>query len=163
MAEGSKYAGNLLFVCAICKRIRDDEGNWSALDERSRRPGQQISHAICPECGAERYPHYPERRAHPRALASLSVAVRVALDDGIFVVADGVTANISRGGMLALFPDPGVLGEQAACTVRFKDASGKVAPELVAGRILRSGPRGPDFEVAIRFDVPLESLSVPMR
>lgn len=47
----------LLPICASCKRIRDDAGNWERLETYLRtRSGATFSHGICPECAARLYP-----------------------------------------------------------------------------------------------------------
>ena len=44
----------LLSVCAYCKRIRDDQENWSSLEGYiEKRSEAQFSHGICPECYAK--------------------------------------------------------------------------------------------------------------
>lgn len=41
----------LLPVCAWCKKIRDDKGNWQQMEEYvSLRTHAEFSHGICPEC-----------------------------------------------------------------------------------------------------------------
>jgi hypothetical protein len=41
----------LLPVCAWCRRIRDEQGGWQALDSYlSERAGLAVTHGICPEC-----------------------------------------------------------------------------------------------------------------
>lgn len=41
----------LLPMCAWCKRIRDDDGAWSGVEEYiSRRTPVKFSHDICPSC-----------------------------------------------------------------------------------------------------------------
>lgn len=41
----------LLPVCAWCKKVRDDEGYWSALDSYLERFADvRFTHGICPEC-----------------------------------------------------------------------------------------------------------------
>src|SRR5213080_2562524 len=44
----------LLPICAYCKRIRDDQENWSSLEGYiEQRSEAQFSHGICPECYAK--------------------------------------------------------------------------------------------------------------
>jgi len=44
----------LLPICAYCKRIRDDQENWSSLEGYiEKRSEAQFSHGICPECYAK--------------------------------------------------------------------------------------------------------------
>lgn len=45
----------LLPICAYCKRIRDEQTQWSQIEEYvAQRTDAQFSHGICPEC-AERF------------------------------------------------------------------------------------------------------------
>lgn len=41
----------LIPICAWCKKIRDGEGYWNAVENYLvRHPGARLSHAICPTC-----------------------------------------------------------------------------------------------------------------
>ncbi len=41
----------LLPICAYCKRIRDDQEQWSGLEGYiEQRSGAEFSHGICPDC-----------------------------------------------------------------------------------------------------------------
>ena len=56
LAEVRKLSG-LLPICSHCKKIRDDQGYWQAVDKYiSSHSGAQVSHSICPECLKELYP-----------------------------------------------------------------------------------------------------------
>lgn len=47
----------LLPICANCKKIRDDSGNWHRVEEYfSSRTDVMFSHGICPDCARELYP-----------------------------------------------------------------------------------------------------------
>ncbi len=47
----------LLPICANCKKIRDDEGNWHQVEKYIRQHSEaEFSHGICPECLAKLYP-----------------------------------------------------------------------------------------------------------
>ena len=47
----------LLPICANCKRIRDNDGNWANLERYiSARSNAEFSHGICPTCRDELYP-----------------------------------------------------------------------------------------------------------
>lgn len=54
-----KVLSGLLPICSSCKRIRDDHGSWSQveqyIDEHSEA---EFSHGICPDCAAKLYPSY---------------------------------------------------------------------------------------------------------
>lgn len=91
----------------------------------------------------------------------LFVEVSTGLDDGRVFTVGGVTVNLSRGGMLALLHEGGPIGPDSTCKVRFTDPANVVAPELTTGVVLRSRPRGPDYEVAINFPTPLDTLLGP--
>ena len=44
-------------ICVSCKKIRDDEGYWHAVEEYIQsRSEAEFSHAICPDCMKELYP-----------------------------------------------------------------------------------------------------------
>ena len=46
-----KVLKGLLPICATCKKIRDDQGNWNDLESYIDRHSEaQFSHGICPEC-----------------------------------------------------------------------------------------------------------------
>lgn len=43
--------GELIPICAHCKKIRDDHGFWERVDEYfAKRSAATFSHALCPEC-----------------------------------------------------------------------------------------------------------------
>lgn len=44
-------------ICAKCKKIRDDDGYWSQVDEYVRDHTEaEFSHGLCPDCAAELFP-----------------------------------------------------------------------------------------------------------
>lgn len=48
----------LLPICAECKRIRDDQGEWTQLERYiGARSKAEFTHGICPECVRKLYPH----------------------------------------------------------------------------------------------------------
>lgn len=52
-----KQLSGLLPICASCKRIRDDEGNWQPVEVYVRDHSEaEFSHSLCPECMARLYP-----------------------------------------------------------------------------------------------------------
>ena len=54
-----KTLSGLLPICASCKRIRDDRGNWNPIEVYIRdRSNAQFSHGICPECAKKLYSDY---------------------------------------------------------------------------------------------------------
>jgi hypothetical protein len=45
---------NYICVCAWCKKVKDNHGNWRAGDEStSTESTPRISHGMCPECEKE--------------------------------------------------------------------------------------------------------------
>ncbi len=47
----------ILPICANCKKIRDKEGNWQAMEKYIREHSQaDFTHGICPECAKKLYP-----------------------------------------------------------------------------------------------------------
>jgi PleD family two-component response regulator len=52
----------LIPICASCKKIRDDKGFWSQVEEYiEERSDAQFSHGICPKCRDELYPEYSRK------------------------------------------------------------------------------------------------------
>jgi len=52
-----KLLSGLLPICASCKKIRDDTGNWEQMEAYIRdRSDAEFSHSICPECAKKLYP-----------------------------------------------------------------------------------------------------------
>lgn len=57
-----KTLKSLLPVCSSCKKIRDDEGYWSAVDAYVVQQGlSAVTHSICPECIRKLYPDIAEK------------------------------------------------------------------------------------------------------
>jgi len=60
--ETVKVLEGLLPICAACKKIRDDQGDWNHIESYiSRRAKVDFSHGICPDCEKELYPEFCER------------------------------------------------------------------------------------------------------
>lgn len=58
-----KALRGILPICAFCKKIRDDDGYWQAVESyMSKHVGVRFSHSFCPECARK---HYPEIYAEP--------------------------------------------------------------------------------------------------
>ncbi len=54
-----KTLSGLLPICANCKKIRDDRGEWLALEVYVRDHSEaDFSHGICPECAEKLYPGF---------------------------------------------------------------------------------------------------------
>lgn len=48
----------ILPICSHCKRVREDDGDWEAIEAYVRRHSEaEFSHGICPDCLTR---HYPE-------------------------------------------------------------------------------------------------------
>ena len=46
-----KVLGGYIPICAHCKRIRDEEGRWTQLENHVRdRTAADFTHSICPKC-----------------------------------------------------------------------------------------------------------------
>lgn len=56
--ERVRTLGELIPVCAYCRRVRDDQQYWEVLEGYlTRQLGTKVSHGICPDCFQE---HFPE-------------------------------------------------------------------------------------------------------
>lgn len=54
-----KVLEGVLPICASCKRIRTETGNYQQLEEYiTNRSEASFSHVICPECAKKLYPGY---------------------------------------------------------------------------------------------------------
>jgi K+-sensing histidine kinase KdpD len=52
-----KILEGMLPICAHCKNIRNDKGDWERMEAYiSRRSEAQFSHGICPSCSDKHYP-----------------------------------------------------------------------------------------------------------
>jgi ligand-binding sensor domain-containing protein len=57
-----KVLSGLLPICASCKQIRDDKGDWSQMEEYIHEHSEaQFSHGICPNCAEKLYPEQAAR------------------------------------------------------------------------------------------------------
>jgi hypothetical protein len=66
-----KYLEGILPVCASCKKIRDEAGNWQHIESYIReRSAAEFSHGICPECAAKLYPGFDPYKKHKPAQPS---------------------------------------------------------------------------------------------
>lgn len=53
-----KRLEGLLAICSFCKRIRNESGEWEALERFiSTRSQTAFSHGFCPSCSDEQYRH----------------------------------------------------------------------------------------------------------
>ncbi len=63
----------ILPICSNCKRIRDDQGCWTQVEDYVRdRTEAEFSHGFCPECMKKLYPEFepdapsaPEKQEGP--------------------------------------------------------------------------------------------------
>lgn len=56
-----KVLSGFLPICASCKKIRDDSGYWSQIEEYiSKHSNALFSHGICPDCVRQLYPDFHE-------------------------------------------------------------------------------------------------------
>jgi hypothetical protein len=54
--ERVRLLSGLLPICAACKKIQDDEGNWQQIESYISRHSQaKFSHGMCPDCGKQYY------------------------------------------------------------------------------------------------------------
>ena len=57
--EEIKTLRDILPICSFCKKIRDDKGYWTKVEEYIiRHTDMQFSHGICLECAKEHYPEF---------------------------------------------------------------------------------------------------------
>jgi hypothetical protein len=55
----AKRLSSLLPICAECKKIRDDQGQWHEVEAYIRdHSDTSFSHGICPDCTKKLYPEY---------------------------------------------------------------------------------------------------------
>ena len=60
-----KQLSGLLPICANCKRIRDDQGDWQQVEVYVHAHSQaDFTHGICPDCTKTLYPGIYERMNH---------------------------------------------------------------------------------------------------
>ena len=57
-----KTLKGLLPICASCKKIRDDKGYWTQLEQYvTEHSSAEFTHGICPTCIDELYPEYKDK------------------------------------------------------------------------------------------------------
>jgi CheY-like chemotaxis protein len=57
-----KQLANLLPICSVCKKIRDDAGYWKQVEEYiSAHFDVRFSHGICPDCIRSQYPEHAQK------------------------------------------------------------------------------------------------------
>ncbi len=69
--DNVKTLSGMLPICSSCKKIRNDDGYWSQIEEYIRQHSDaEFSHGICPECAARLYPdlfHPKEKGSEDRS------------------------------------------------------------------------------------------------
>jgi hypothetical protein len=59
-----KVLEGMLSICAFCKKIRNESGEWEQLEGFiSRKSEAEFSHSLCPSCGNTHYPGMTEELA----------------------------------------------------------------------------------------------------
>lgn len=58
LGEGLKpLSGIMLTLCSACSKSKDDEEQWSELEEYLKNHlDADLSHSLCPECAKQMYP-----------------------------------------------------------------------------------------------------------
>ncbi len=44
---------SLLPLCAWCRRVRNDQGEWTKFEDYLAASGTQVTHGICTECAQQ--------------------------------------------------------------------------------------------------------------
>lgn len=58
-----KVLGELVPVCASCKRIRNDKGFWESVEKYiHEHSGAEFTHSLCPDCFKKLYPEFQDGR-----------------------------------------------------------------------------------------------------
>src|SRR5574341_714372 len=69
--EKIRHLTGLLPMCALCKKIRDDQGLWSQVEQyfEEHYADLQFTHGLCPACSRQLYPGLFPRLSekHPEA------------------------------------------------------------------------------------------------
>jgi hypothetical protein len=65
--EEVKRLSGLLSICASCKRITNERGDWEPLESYLQSHSQaKFTHGVCPECLRKLYPDfYPASEQEP--------------------------------------------------------------------------------------------------
>jgi PleD family two-component response regulator len=57
-----KLLSGIIPICSYCKKIRNDKGYWSQVEEYIRNHSEaEFSHSLCPDCLKEQYPGIAEQ------------------------------------------------------------------------------------------------------
>ncbi|MCB2186134.1 MAG: PAS domain-containing protein [Deltaproteobacteria bacterium] len=69
--EGVQKLSNFITLCANCKKVRDESGQWQMIESYIRRhTGVRFSHGLCPACSAELYPDLWDDNDHLKPFGS---------------------------------------------------------------------------------------------
>jgi hypothetical protein len=69
-----KVLNGLIPICASCKKIRNDKGYWSQLEEYINEHSEAtFSHGVCPECAEKLYGGYLSKIKKQKEIASSSL------------------------------------------------------------------------------------------
>ena len=61
MAQIKRLEG-LLPICAACKQIRNERGEWEVMEKYITTHSEaQFSHSVCPACARQLYPQYVDK------------------------------------------------------------------------------------------------------
>jgi hypothetical protein len=59
LQEEVRTLRGLLPICMVCKKIRDDQGDWQILEAYIMRHSEaNFTHGLCPNCLQEHYGHH---------------------------------------------------------------------------------------------------------
>jgi YesN/AraC family two-component response regulator len=57
-----KRLSGMLPICSSCKKIRDDKGYWTQIENYIRDHSEaEFSHSLCPDCMEKLYPYYANK------------------------------------------------------------------------------------------------------
>jgi hypothetical protein len=57
-----KTLGGFIPICASCKKIREDSGNWTQIETHIAAHSEaEFSHSLCPECARRLFLELTER------------------------------------------------------------------------------------------------------
>ena len=69
--EELKVLKGFLSICASCKMIRDENGNWTKIERYIKKHSEvEFSHGICPDCAQKMYPEIYQKLQKEKLLDS---------------------------------------------------------------------------------------------
>ena len=70
-----RQLGELLPICAYCKKIREDGSYWQQFEEYiQEHTGAHFSHGVCPECFEKQMHELDEKKAQKESRPALTMA-----------------------------------------------------------------------------------------